>query len=113
MRWSPKAANYNFEPYGIGISKDKALELGIRPAIYGSAENYEKMAESDRPYFQNRGEKNVDWSYEKEWRHLGDLNLAKLSPGQLICVVWNSEEEEILRNMASVEVIPIVKKSPK
>jgi len=113
IRWSPKDTNYNFEPYGIGISKSKAIELGIRPVIYGQADDYKAMSDADKPYFQNRGEKNVDWSYEKEWRHPGDMDLTKLSPEQLIYVVWNSEDEQLLRNHALFEVIPISKKSSK
>ncbi len=104
IRWRHNRVNYNFEPYGVAIRKTAATQLGIKPVIYGTSDDYNDLPESEKPFFQNKGEKNVDWSYEREWRHLGDLDLNKIEPKNLALLVWNKEEKTRLMNQTQLSI---------
>ncbi|MHB8969855.1 MAG: hypothetical protein ACYC3X_08685 [Pirellulaceae bacterium] len=74
---------WDFEPYGISIAKEWLIERGARPVAYGDEAVWKQLAESQRPYFQRRWsgrDQAIDWSVEREWRHLGTLSLAELPP---------------------------------
>ncbi len=107
MRWLPKRVNWNFEPYGVAISKKTASRIGIRPVIYGYPDDYERLANPDRPYFQSRGQKDVDWSMEREWRHIGDLDLSKIPPEDLTFLIWRKGEADLLRKITASEVLAL------
>jgi len=107
MRWLPKRVNWNFEPYGIAIKKDQADRLGIRKAIYGDDDTYEKLPRNFQPYFQSRGTGDVDWSEENEWRKLGDLNLGDIDEKDLALIVWDPSEATELAKITGVRVISL------
>ncbi|MEE9555464.1 MAG: hypothetical protein V3W18_14355 [candidate division Zixibacteria bacterium] len=104
LRWLPKRTGWNFEPYGIAIRKKTAIKLGIKPVFYGNSDDYSAMPEEMRPYFQSMGEKDVDWSEEKEWRRLGDLDLSNLPSEDLLFLVWRDDEADFLRGIVANEV---------
>ncbi len=105
MRWLPKRVNWNFEPYGVAIRKKAASRIGIKPVIYGYPDDYELLPEPDKPYFQSRGQKDVDWSMEREWRHIGDLDLSKIPPEDLTFLIWRKREAGLLRKITASEVL--------
>jgi len=107
LRWLPKRTGWNFEPYGIAISKPAAIRLGIRPVFYGNSDDYAALPGENRPYFQSVGQKDVDWSKEKEWRHLGDIDLSKISPGDLKFLVWRKDEADYLGKIVKSEVLAL------
>jgi hypothetical protein len=107
MRWLPKRVNWNFEPYGIAIKKDKADQLGIKQVIYGYDDTYDGLPENLKPYFQSRGSKDVDWSEENEWRHIGDLDLSKIPSEDLIFLTWREGEADLLRKITAGEVVAL------
>lgn len=96
MRWLPKRVNWNFEPYGIAVAKDTAKKMGIRPVIYGVDEDRESLSQDDRPYFQSRGQKDVDWTSEREWRYIGDLDFFGLDSEQIKFLVWSNQEVSVM-----------------
>lgn len=104
LRWCPRRVNWNFEPYGIVLPADLAKRIGVRPVIYGTEDDYGKLNDNDKPYFQNRGGKNVDWRVEQEWRHVGDIDLNQLPYGEIICFVWNENEAVGLRQVTGNDV---------
>ena len=107
MRWLPKRVGWNFEPYGIAIKKEAAVKVGIRQAIYGDDELYEKLPENDKPYFQSKGMKNVDWSEENEWRKIGDLALIDIPGKDLAFIVWKKNEALELSNSIDTKIISL------
>lgn len=107
MRWLPKRINWNFEPYGVAIHKKAASNIGIRPVLYGYSDDYERLANPDKPYFQSRGQKDVDWSMEREWRHIGDLDLSKIPPEDLTFLIWRKGEADLLRKITASEVLAL------
>jgi hypothetical protein len=92
MRWLPKRVGWNFEPYGIAIKQEACQKAGLRQVIYGDDERYEKLSENDKPYFQSKGKKDVDWSQEHEWRKIGDLALDDIPEKDTAYVVWGENE---------------------
>jgi len=107
MRWLPKRVGWNFEPYGIAIKKEAAEKAGIRQVIYGDDKLYEKLPENDRPYFQSRGAKNVDWSEENEWRKIGDLAINDVPKNDLALIVWSKTEASELSNTTDIEIVSL------
>ena len=88
-------ARWDFEPFAISIRRDVLERRGVRPAIYGSENTWAGLAEPERPYFQLSGDQDEagpdvphhDWSVEREWRHLGDLDLSDLTRDDLLILV--------------------------
>ena len=54
------------------------FKLGARPVIYGKTEELKRMLPKDeywRIVNQDLGSENVvDWSHEREWRHVSDYH---------------------------------------
>lgn len=73
---------WDFEPFGIGIRRSWLVARGARPVRYGNDDDWEKLATDERPFFQKAlstaGTRTLDWTTEREWRHLGDIDLAQL-----------------------------------
>jgi hypothetical protein len=88
---------WDFEPYGICIARNWLESRGARTVIYGDELTWSALAEEDRPFFQLASTKSgdaagIDWSEEKEWRHLGDVDLA-LVPADAALVLVRTEQE--------------------
>ncbi|MGM0486935.1 MAG: hypothetical protein ACQESR_09275 [Planctomycetota bacterium] len=72
---------WDFEPYGICISRKWLEQRGTRRVRYGAPSLWNQLTASERPFFQRRrGGKHdqIDWSVECEWRHVGDVDLTDL-----------------------------------
>ncbi len=101
---------WDFEPYGISIAKDWLIERGARPVVYGDETLWKQLAEPQRPYFQRRwsGRDNaIDWSVEREWRHLGTLNLAELPSDAAFVFVPTRDEAERLSVLSPWPVVVV------
>lgn len=90
MRW-------DFEPYGLCISRSWLEQRGARPVTYGDEATWAEMAESDRPFFQlAQGASRADWTAESEWRHLNDIDLRELTAKEAFVVVPNFEAAKLI-----------------
>lgn len=74
---------WDWEPYGICIRRNSLESLGARPVLYRSLDEWAKLPEEDRPYFQIRDEPEKStvgprWEEEREWRIVEDLHLARI-----------------------------------
>lgn len=74
----PWLSRWDYEPWAIGIRKDAARALGARPVHYAPASSWDALAEADRWLFQKHEPPATDWSHEREWRILGDVDLSRL-----------------------------------
>lgn len=104
MTWRKNKVSWNFEPYGIALDRTWAEKHGIRPVKYGTDKDYRKMSKSERPFFQNKGEKG-DWRPEREWRLIGDLDLKKVPATKLRIVVRTPKEAKSLSRVTKAKVI--------
>ncbi|MDB5338452.1 MAG: hypothetical protein JWN70_4071 [Planctomycetaceae bacterium] len=89
-------ARWDFEPFAISIRRDVLEQRGVRPAVYGGESLWTGLADFQRPFFQLSGERSAtgtggtprhDWLTEREWRHLGDLDLSAMTPEELVVLV--------------------------
>lgn len=83
---------WDFEPYGIAISRDRLVALGGRPVIYGTEPDWQALGPADRPFFQLSHGPTQNWKEEQEWRVLGDLDLIQVLPEQAIVFVATEAE---------------------
>ncbi|SYZ74832.1 hypothetical protein TRIP_C90460 [Candidatus Zixiibacteriota bacterium] len=104
MRWRARYQEMTFEPYGIAIRADFAEKLSIKRVFYGHRDMYQYLDTEDRPYFQNMGIRG-DWTPEKEYRHIGDLDLSKLRSDDSILIVNHAEERDRFRDISDLPVV--------
>ncbi|MBM84308.1 MAG: hypothetical protein CMJ78_27445 [Planctomycetaceae bacterium] len=79
---------WDFEPYGIAIRIDRLREMGIQSVQYGSESDWDNLPNERRPYFQlNREVEGFDWSIEREWRCVGDVDLSQLGEADAMVLV--------------------------
>ncbi len=107
MRWRKRYVYYNFEPYGIAISRKAALACGIRPVVYGDDAIFDELSEIDRPFFQKAGSDVADWTPEAEWRHVGDLHLGELPREQIRVIVFQPEEVGVISEVSDFAVVSL------
>ncbi len=102
MRWRARYAEMSFEPYGIGIRKARAAEIGIRPVVY-----YERTKPAEfefSPWLcQSIGSK-TDWRQEAEYRHYSDLAMD-ISPRDIVLFCRTAEEAAQLRQEFGIPAI--------
>jgi len=109
MRWRKRFVRRSFEPYGIAIRKDAALSAGIRPVIYGTPADFIRLLETDQPFFQNVGTRGGDWQPEKEWRHLGNLDISKIPDEAIKIIVHASAEIPPIRTLGPWDFVALCK----
>jgi hypothetical protein len=104
MKWRARYRQMTFEPYGVAIQKEYALQLGVREVLYGSAEMFDCLGKEEQPYFQNIGKIGY-WKPENEYRHLGDVELQSLPDDVLFAVVWKKEEAASLQTISDKRIV--------
>lgn len=105
IKWRKRMLRWTFEPYGIALSKAKLLELGVRIVYYGFDYQYRFLSGGDRAFFQMNDPRGNDWRAEREWRFLGDLDLAHFGPDEAKALVLKPEEAEELNEFSPFPVI--------
>ena len=108
MKWRARYREMTFEPYGIALRKKRAREMGVREVIYGESKLYGTIDTIDQPYFQSIGTRGF-WVPEKEWRHIGDIDLSLISPDDIRVIVWKKAEIEPMGNITGYKVVSIDK----
>ena len=106
----PHRGRWDFEPYGICIRRDWLETRGTRPVSYGDDDLWESLPEPERLFFQKqitrsrKSERVVDWSSEREWRHVGDVDLAHLPKDEGLVFVPTIHEAQ---QLAAISPWPI------
>ena len=82
---------WDFQPVGIAIRKSALKQQGARPVIYGDETTWENLPATDRPFFQiakstTRTGNVLDWTVEKEWRVIGDVELGEFKVGDIFAI---------------------------
>ncbi len=69
-----------YEPFGVAVDKRYAFTIGARPVIYIPANEAASILDEDEMWRVVSIDLNrnppIDWTFEREWRVLGDLALA-------------------------------------
>jgi hypothetical protein len=106
MRWRSRFRRMSFEPYGIGIEKMTARQLGIVPVRYYQKGEYPR----NKPLWQlqSRGFK-TDWKQEMEYRYLGDFNLPGISRTKIVCFCHTRHEADIIEKSSGLKAYPLIR----
>jgi hypothetical protein len=93
-----------YSQFGLMFKKNWIYERGGRPVIYQPESDFELLPEELRwrhVRFELTGEKVVDWTWEREWRILGD-ELA-FTPAEVVIIVPNEQWAKELRRLHDVD----------
>lgn len=82
---------WDWEPYGIMFHQGYLPQA--RPVLYAKPSEFLRLPEADRVYFQPQDSK-YDWSQEREWRVVGDLDLRSM-PAEAATVFVRSQLEAV------------------
>ena len=97
-RFRRHRGRWDFEPFGLCIRQEWMTKRGARPVLYGDDSTWQSLSKSDRPFFQpahsgssssEDADARIDWTVEREWRHMGDLDLRQLSREDALVFVPN------------------------
>ena len=92
-RFRPHRGRWDFEPFGLCLRRSWLEERGTRPVVYGDEARWSSLDRNDKPFFQlahsqpsvsaevtaeEQMSARIDWTVEREWRHIGDLDLSQL-----------------------------------
>lgn len=91
---APEVEKAKYRFYGIAISKKAAFENGARPVIYLPDDEGGWIPASEKWRHVKFEYGSVDWTFEREWRKKGDLELKGL-PGFYI-LHWSPMEKKAL-----------------
>jgi len=102
-------SRWDFEPYGICINRDWLRQRGARPVVYDDECGWEGLAAEDRPFFQKTESKSasghvMDWTAEREWRHVGDISLDEIPEDAALLFVPSETEA---RQLAGISRWPV------
>ncbi|MFG0266920.1 MAG: hypothetical protein ACF8AM_17480 [Rhodopirellula sp. JB055] len=84
-------SRWDYEPFGIAIRRSAASKIGLRPVVYGPVSVRDGLPADERFLYQAEG-RDQDWTAEKEWRSLGDVDLDSLDVDD-VCVFVPSEAD--------------------
>ncbi|GEM_PF-4512814 len=103
--WQNHLKRIRFSPYGIGISRECALDLGFRPVSYSDGQHKRRSCSSSDSYTHARGRGRWDWQKESEFRVRGDVRLDRLSPRECVVIVMKESERVRFGNLTPFPVI--------
>lgn len=104
-KWRRGLIRYTFEPYSIGFSRKVLLEKGIRKVVYGTEQDFTTLRQDSKPFFQLASSSCSDWTPEKEWRLLGDLDFHGMETSDWFVIVPDHESAcKILRSVIIINL---------
>ncbi|MEM6688254.1 MAG: hypothetical protein AAF664_02430 [Planctomycetota bacterium] len=68
---------WDYEPYGVSVSREIADAMGAQPVIYGDRDERDRLPDHDRFRFHPKGDTH-DWTVEREWRAPTTVDLIQL-----------------------------------
>ncbi|PKK83944.1 MAG: hypothetical protein CVT49_05830 [candidate division Zixibacteria bacterium HGW-Zixibacteria-1] len=110
MQWRARYREMTIEPYGIAIHKDYADTLGIRKVFYGNPEMFGYLEDKDKAYFQSIGTKGF-WMPEKEYRHIGAIDLSFVPADRMAVIVGKPDEIEKVREIYDGKIFSLYRQT--
>lgn len=96
---APSETKARYRYYGVSVSKKAVFAAGGRPVIYLPEIEADWIPAEHKWRHVRFQYGEVDFTHEREWRVLGDLDLTKL-PG-LYVLVWSASEAREIASMKS------------
>lgn len=88
-------SRWDYEPFGIAIRRSAATAIGLQPVVYGPASVRDGLPADERYLYQAEG-RDQDWTAEKEWRSLGDVDLESLDANDVCLFVPNGADAQVI-----------------
>ncbi len=107
IKWRARYREMSFEPYGVGIKREVAERLGIKPVLYYEPDDAGSVPSADRWRSQSVGQV-TDWRREEEYRHLGNLDLSRVPDDALLAVCYAAGEAKRLQSEIGVRTISFI-----
>lgn len=112
-QFRPHRMRWDFMHFGMAIDRAWLVERGTRAVVYGDDAQWEALDQRRRPFFQlargrrrsRRNAQPLDWTVEREWRHLGDVQLQGLGPTQAFLFVASREDAQRLARVSRWPVV--------
>ena len=100
---------FDFEPWGIAVRRQRLLQLGAKPVIYGNENLWKTMAVSDQPWFQKQDGPGTHSGFEieREWRLSGDLHLSQCTVNDVVVFVDTPHAAHAVSDQTSFKVIVV------
>jgi hypothetical protein len=103
---------WDFEPYGICIRRDWLEPRGARSVVYSDEDVWPHLSAQDRPFFQKKESKSptgrvIDWTVEREWRHVGDVMLDDIPEDAALLFVPSEAEAGRLATISGWPVVVV------
>jgi hypothetical protein len=106
MRWRSRYQQMSFEPYGIGIEKDYAINLGIQPVRYYGSRS--ERVNDDKPWlWQSMGERG-DWRAEQEYRHKDDFDFSDIPVHRLCAFCYTKKEAQMIEKSTGIKAVSFI-----
>jgi len=86
---------WDYEPFGVGLSRERLMELGGRPVTYLEGSNRQSDGVYEQPAASRSGQ--IDWRGEQEWRIARDVVLADFQPDHIWLFVPDVRAAETIR----------------
>ncbi len=102
-RYRAHLKRWDWEPYGVMISRYPLQQIGCKSVIYGNEETWKQLSIDQQPWYQPSHSKDgkENWSEEREWRVLGDVRLRQLPWESIIFFVPTRREAYQLSRICS------------
>jgi hypothetical protein len=95
--WRRGLRRWNFTPYGIAVPRATLETLGARPVRYDS--------DDADPFTQAPRSGSYDWTAEREWRVVGDVDLSCLPDTETIVLTAMADEAEEIKREFGVKAL--------
>lgn len=99
QRWRTGFCRWSLERYGIAINRLCLIQKGARRVVYGSTGMYNNLPDNEKFLYQIDRTRKYDWSIEKEWRVIGDMDLNNISRSDIALLVPTEIEAQKLAEM--------------
>ena len=107
---------WDFEPCGLGLSRELIHQLGGRPVVYGDEQTYTMLAAAEQTYFQlanSRGpNRAIDWTVEREWRVPDDIDLRKFGERDAFVFVPNRDAAIVAAQLSRWPIYTLDRNAP-
>lgn len=92
--------------HGIAITRETLCAIGALPVIHGDQPIYDCLPHDQRFRFVRFDRRHAfsDWTFEREFRVEGDVDLTQLKPNDVILIV--ESRAEMFRILAQRKVVP-------
>jgi len=95
--WRKGLRRWNFTPYGLAIPRATLESLGAHPVRYDS--------DDTNPFAQAARSGSYDWTAEREWRVVGDVDLSRVPSAEMIVLTATANEAEQIRKEFGLKAI--------